>query len=76
MGDYWRAFALFPPLYLALFAIRGLCILLFNPLFTLLGSQALPLRAAAFATWGGLRCIACGAGLGCGREAEQEWGES
>jgi NhaP-type Na+/H+ or K+/H+ antiporter len=36
-------------------AIRGVCILLCNPLFHLLGSQALPLRAVAFATWGGLR---------------------
>ena len=102
MGDYRRSFALFPPIYLAMFLIRqatlhpssflaaclpwcccwgpgsrgsaalktvhplprqrcfcvhcrGVCILCFNPLFHLLGGQALPLRAVAFATWGGLR---------------------
>ncbi|PRW44236.1 Sodium hydrogen exchanger 7 [Chlorella sorokiniana] len=55
LGDYGFAFALFPAIYIALFLIRGLCILLFNPVFALLGSQPLPLRAVPFATWGGLR---------------------
>lgn len=55
LSDYWHSFALFPPVYLAMFLIRGISILLFNPLFHLLGSQALPLRAVLFATWGGLR---------------------
>ncbi|KAL4858875.1 Protein ACTIVITY OF BC1 COMPLEX KINASE 3 [Chlorella vulgaris] len=55
LHDYRVSFALFPPVYLTMFLIRGISILLFNPLFHLLGSQALPLRAVLFATWGGLR---------------------
>lgn len=53
---------------------RGVSILLFNPLFHLLGSGALPLRAVAFATWGGLRW-ACGASA-CAlvRQGAQEGG--
>jgi hypothetical protein len=55
LHDCRVSFALFPPVYLTMFLIRGISILLFNPLFHLLGSQALPLRAVLFATWGGLR---------------------
>ena len=55
LSDYRRSFALFPLLYLCLFAIRGVCIAAFNPIFALLGSRALPPRAVLFATWGGLR---------------------
>ncbi|PSC69954.1 Sodium hydrogen exchanger 7 [Micractinium conductrix] len=55
LADYGRAFAMFPPIYILLFAIRGLCIALFNPLFSLVGRQSLSPRAVMFATWGGLR---------------------
>lgn len=48
-------FALFPAIFAALIAIRGVSLLLLNALFPLLGSHSLPLSAIAFATWSGLR---------------------
>lgn len=47
---------------------RGVCILLFNPVFRLLGSQPLPLRAVLFATWGGLRWAPAGLAWGSASE--------